>query len=675
LYPCLNGDQGNDKYMVSGNSGHVQIYDSDRWGSIWFKDQQLAGVAVAKTGTNNEYELKVGETSYTLTKTPNPKQKDATLRITWGDTDNSITIPNFLSGQFSLFMGKITYSNPQNFKSFILSMSSNKIIYNLASKMDSQFQHTSLFLYQYNWQGEPLKQTEIPISCPPLSSTNFVLPLEVYEQDKQQHIWYVHDCAGSSVSELRVFHNNQVELTCQNSMFCFEADNFKFKAWCCDDYLHHDPIMTSMKYQLGTDYTLVTRNYNATEKVGGDAYLVNNKQQHIANLTLSDCPGPYFYWPGALLDDDNLVILTACSKGYYSLYLETADLVHAHQLDKINNLATDNSHLLIKQEKQNKIVTPISSQISNDSQVIMQEPLTSSASSMYSGGFIETAIGYTEGLVSYWFNAKPAPSDNPQALMIHPAFSLADEPLEDLFAEDTQKAPFSNQSLPTRVPGVSSYVQQAYGHFALLQVAYEMGKELYGWCTGTTQREQAVQQAQAEQQGLEELKQYGHNPYAKVYLETLYQLDIGLGATEDFAKAIASLAHTEERVLIRLVALALLAEPKATQALAELPESLQAVLWSWSEEAYQAISRWPDANIYFAKANHLLQKEKSFGQGVKSQEMLGTSSFGLFKTQAKKTLILEAKPSVLRLFKPEDSKPFLTMNHIPLALNSTCELS
>jgi len=294
---------------------------------------------------------------------------------------------------------------------------------------------------------------------------------------------------------------------------------------------------------------------------------------------------------------------------------------------------------------------------------------TSSASSMHSTGIIQRAIDYTQGVingVSHFFQQATAETDNSKAIIIHPDYPM-DTPIEGLWDEPEEPI-VSNETVVVRAPIIGSYVQPLYAQAVLLQVGYEIGRSIYNWWTGESRREIEREAKEQEAQRLAELKAYGHNPYAKVYLETLYKLDIGFGDEEDFTRVIQQLIQTDEVAFIKLLSLALPDKKRqADKVLAELPEDLRAALWSWSEAAYQA----PQAKQYLAQVYLYLEQIKLNTATPK----VSKSSYGLF-TQA--PMPSSVKPKVetltLGLFKPVIDKPVIPTTTSLLA-NTTCALT
>ena len=181
---------------------------------------------------------------------------------------------------------------------------------------------------------------------------------------------------------------------------------------------------------------------------------------------------------------------------------------------------------------------------------------------------------------------------------------------------------------------MAKVLDQAPSHLALGLVLWLIGKEWYHALIGQTQEVRRAKVEEVEAQRLKELRQYGHNPYAKVYLETLYKIEIGLGDEEDFTQAIVQLANQHESTLITLLALALLnTQDKAEAALKELPQDLQSVLECWSKEAYRVVAQLPKASDYLDKSFKLLAGTADKKRVVPIFNK-ASRYHGLFKTEA-----------------------------------------
>jgi hypothetical protein len=226
---------------------------------------------------------------------------------------------------------------------------------------------------------------------------------------------------------------------------------------------------------------------------------------------------------------------------------------------------------------------------------------TSSASSIRTRGIISSAFQYTNELITIIGNFLTAqaislvsPSDNSQALIIHPAYSYeTDKPLEGLFDEPVEQENFASHTVQIRQPIVASYVQQASAHLALWWVGYEIYKDILYWCSGESRRENlARQQVElAAQQHFDELKQAcQHLPYAAIYFKvvkspevmTVQEIAAGLALlTSHEIKQLAKLSQIEQHVL--------------NQALANYPENLSEQISWLADDAY-----------HYAKNNNLI---------------------------------------------------------------------
>jgi|GEM_PF-2069364 len=311
-------------------------------------------------------------------------------------------------------------------------------------------------------------------------------------------------------------------------------------------------------------------------------------------------------------------------------------------------------------------------QLQNTTEEKPHPPLASSAQHLQLG-FLFNLFSYSSSLLNQglkgfntWFTQEA--KANNQALIIHP--NVLQDTSKGLFDDE----PETVQTPPTaqvKEPIIGSYVNSLYTQAALLRVTYEMGRNLYRWWTGEAKREREAAKAQAEQERLSQLKAYGHNPYAKLYLETLYKLDIGLGDEEDFAEALTSLATEQETDFIKLLELALLAKENSTkQALKGLPKDLRLVLLTWAEEAHRVVLTLPKADGYLDRACEVLAQRPI--QPLALSKTHSVSSQGLFKPQIMPVKEY-ASPLKLGFFNSPQTKPAIQPPLLRLT-NSTCEL-